>query len=773
MTLALVPFRRVFCAALFVFAILFITAGEVHAQRRAAALRSSTPSVPQNILLQIVRAEDERRWDADLSGLLSEKNAAVRARAALAAGRIGDERAVPSLVALLQQDKENAVRAMAAFALGETEAASAVEALITELIPARPPAELNARIMEALGKIIAALPKVEGEKARSAGEAILGMLNFEHKYKVNPDRQIVLLGLTAVLRARPEGAGKVLAQFLASSDPRVRADAANALARLRAKDGNEQLRKLLTTDPDPIVRANAARVLGATEEKAAFDSLLERALSDEDSRVRVSAVRSLGALKDARAIEAFVTRAKQILAPTVSNELPVRKGRQRLRSSPGLARPAETNELLEIAAALGRIAENTRSRSAYELVDMARAAEGQDAPELEIAKARIAPQLYSIDLQRTRSVNVKASTDKWRVLSAMAQGAAVLASVKTDSPLLDSSIKNEAIRNLSQMISCPRNPEPIEAAPVRVRADAVLTVRCTPISVLALPDWLRAYAAFKQSGTDEIMRKHLTERDVVVRATAAELLGELPPDERNTRALADALPAALRDKVSNDAALAILEALDKQKSTAANDAIKLALESQDDLIRRRAVELLKASGAGDFASRIGTLQTRNTVVDYKRAMSRIGLNVQAIVSTNKGSFTIELLPEEAPLNVDNFVQLARRRYFNGISFHRVVPNFVIQGGDPRGDGNGGPGYQIRCEINLAPFERGAVGMALSGKDTGGSQWFVTHSPQPHLDGGYTVFGRVVTGMDVVDRITRWDVIRSVVITEGPRSVSKP
>ena len=96
---------------------------------------------------------------------------------------------------------------------------------------------------------------------------------------------------------------------------------------------------------------------------------------------------------------------------------------------------------------------------------------------------------------------------------------------------------------------------------------------------------------------------------------------------------------------------------------------------------------------------------------------------------------------------------------------RVVPNFVIQTGYPRGDQNGGPGYSIRCEINEAPYDRAAVGMALSGKDTGGSQWFVTHSPQPHLDGGYTVFGRVVSGMDVVDKIARGDTLRRVIVNE--------
>ena len=134
------------------------------------------------------------------------------------------------------------------------------------------------------------------------------------------------------------------------------------------------------------------------------------------------------------------------------------------------------------------------------------------------------------------------------------------------------------------------------------------------------------------------------------------------------------------------------------------------------------------------------------------------------MTTTKGSFTIELLPEAAPLTVDNFVQLAQREYFRNVTFHRVVPNFVIQGGDPRGDGNGGPGYAIRCEINQLMYDRAALGMALSGKDTGGSQWFVTHAPQPHLDGGYTIFGRVVAGMDVVDRIVRGDVIQSIVIS---------
>src|SRR5207249_11683304 len=111
------------------------------------------------------------------------------------------------------------------------------------------------------------------------------------------------------------------------------------------------------------------------------------------------------------------------------------------------------------------------------------------------------------------------------------------------------------------------------------------------------------------------------------------------------------------------------------------------------------------------------------------------------------------------------LQRNKKRLFNGQTNQRRVTNYVIHAGDPREDTNGGPGYQIRCEINEVPYERGAIGMELSGKDTGGSQWFVTHSPQPHLDGGYTVFGHVIRGMEVVDNIARGDVISRVVINE--------
>ncbi len=247
--------------------------------------------------MRIVRAEDERRWDKDLLDLFSDKSPAVRRRAVLAAGRIGNELAVTPLISLLQSDEDDGVQAMAAFALGEIESPAATEAL-TEQLSKPDGTMLRARIVEALGKIAAALPQTNEEQKKQIGKTILGVLSFEAERRSSPDTDVILLALTAALRSRPEGAGKVVAEFLSYSDPRIRSDAGNTLARLRAKDGNEKLRNLLTSDPDANVRANAARVLGATEDKAAFEGLLNRALQDPDSRVRVSAIRALAGLKD-------------------------------------------------------------------------------------------------------------------------------------------------------------------------------------------------------------------------------------------------------------------------------------------------------------------------------------------------------------------------------------------------------------------------------------------------------------------------------------------
>jgi cyclophilin family peptidyl-prolyl cis-trans isomerase len=131
------------------------------------------------------------------------------------------------------------------------------------------------------------------------------------------------------------------------------------------------------------------------------------------------------------------------------------------------------------------------------------------------------------------------------------------------------------------------------------------------------------------------------------------------------------------------------------------------------------------------------------------------------VTTSAGVFTIEFAGVEAPINQANLLRLAAAGHFDGLSFHRVVPGFVVQGGDPRGDGYGGPGYVVPCEWSNLRYRRGTVGIALAGKDTGGSQFFVTQTAQPHLDARYTVVGQVVDGLEVIDLLLPGDRIETV------------
>ena len=129
-----------------------------------------------------------------------------------------------------------------------------------------------------------------------------------------------------------------------------------------------------------------------------------------------------------------------------------------------------------------------------------------------------------------------------------------------------------------------------------------------------------------------------------------------------------------------------------------------------------------------------------------------------LMETDRGNIVLDLFPDEAPGTVANFAKLAESGFYDGLTFHRVIPNFVIQGGCPKGDGTGGPGYTIRCETEGNPHrhQRGSLSMAHAGKDTGGSQFFICHSPQPHLDGVHTVFGQVREGLAVVDSIRQGD-----------------
>jgi len=142
-------------------------------------------------------------------------------------------------------------------------------------------------------------------------------------------------------------------------------------------------------------------------------------------------------------------------------------------------------------------------------------------------------------------------------------------------------------------------------------------------------------------------------------------------------------------------------------------------------------------------------------------------NYRATIQTNRGDIVVELYPAHAPLTVNNFVFLARQGFYDGLTFHRVINNFMIQGGDPTGSGSGGPGYRFEDEVRNNPLkhETGVISMANAGANTNGSQFFITHAPQPHLNGKHTVFGKVIDSQKIVDAIRQGDVMQKVTITE--------
>lgn len=283
----------------------------------------------------------------------------------------------------------------------------------------------------------------------------------------------------------------------------------------------------------------------------------------------------------------------------------------------------------------------------------------------------------------------------------------------------------------------------------------------------AAAGWVDSAMAMSKSYGRPALRSALSDPDLFVRATILDALRSRAhaPD---AWAAFSAWRRAVRDP-ENDARLAALRVIaaawttDRDSFGALRDSL-VSLQPPADPLER------------DVGRTIGILQhwpttgvtprARAWYIDQVRAFlvpALSGHASRAVINTSRGKVLVLLRGDDAPLTVANFTALARRGYYNGLAFHRVVPNFVAQDGDPRGDGSGGPGYAIRDELNRRWYDRGAVGMALSGPDTGGSQYFLTHSPQPHLDGHYTVFGHVTSGFDVLDALVQGDRILTITV----------
>ena len=621
--------------------------------------------------------------------LLTDSEARIRRRAALAVGRAGLVEGVEPLVRVLG-DPDPEVRQMAAFGLGLIGDRSARDPLIARLTDPSP--LMKGSAAEALGLI--GDPAASEPIGRMVSEIIAsGALAAPPDEALEGARDTPAaafrLAMTALVRLK---AYDVLAATTldASGQPRVRWwPVAFAFQRLEDPRALRVLIALLN-DAQPYTKAFAAKGLGAMKDASAAAALLPL-VSSSDGGVAIEAVRSLGRLRAASAAPALV---KLLQAPNTDPHLK-----------------------LEAVTALGNTGGEGASDTLIPLL-------ADSNPRLRAAVLRA---LATIDPEGFVFIlsGLDADTD-WTVRAALAS-------------ILGTLTPEAGLPRLRAMLNDPDG---------RV-----------------VPPVLDAIAKLHPADAAPMLFDQLASTDPFIRAGAADAIAELKPP--NAIAV---LTEAYRRGQADDTYVARASALAAAAKYGAEPATALltsALADKDWAVRLRAAQLLKEfNPASDAMARIRPAPVTHPELYEAARLISPPFSTQAYIETNRGTIQIELAMLDAPQTVENFVVLARKGFFDNVIIHRVVPDFVVQGGDPRADGNGGPGYAIRDELNERPYLRGTVGMALDWADTGGSQFFITHSPQPHLDAKYTVFGRVLSGMDVVDRIEQGDVIRRVRIWDG-------
>ena len=602
----------------------------------------------------------------------------------------------------------------------------------------------------------------------------------------------------------PEGIPGLVRLLQSDADPEVRQMAAFALGLIGDESAAEPLRQALA-DPSPIVAGRAADglgLIGDTASAAAIGRLVAAhvaaaaAIAPDEGRQAldpgVEAFR-LGVYALAR-LKAYEPLAAAVLDPSgqsrvtwwpVAYALQWIEDRRALPALLALASTAGTYTRAFAAKGLGALKDPAAVSVLLPFVDPARS---NSTPAIEamralgrIGDARASQPLWAV--VRARGIAPAVRAEALLALGGLPPDPAIqeyLVDFLSDpAPVIRSAaLQAFATGDDDAFMAVLSGLDPDPHWSIRAQLASVLATkdpeRALPRLMRMLsdpdgrviPEVLTALRKSKAPDTAKILIVHLGSEDMGVRAAAASNLGEL-----KSEGAVDALAAAYKRgeaDLAHTARAAALDAL-SQYGAAAMPTLRAALGDKDWAIRVHAAELLKR-----FDPTVETAQAIRPVplgrqVSYESAgVANPPVSPHVYIEMDKGTIEIELNVLDAPLTCDSFIALARKGFFNGLAFHHVIPDFAVQGGDPRGDGGGGPGYTIRDELNEQPFLRGVVAMARSRREAGGSQFFITHSPQPQLDARYTVFGRVVSGMDVVDRITEWDVMKSVRVWDGVR-----
>jgi HEAT repeat protein/cyclophilin family peptidyl-prolyl cis-trans isomerase len=621
----------------------------------------------------------------------------------------------------------------------------------------------------------------------------------------DPDARVRRRAALAIGRVRLDEGVSTLTGMLADPDPEVRQMAAFGLGLIGSAAGTDALVDALR-DADPVVQGRAAEGLGLIGEDRAAQAIAEMVSTHVQAGVLagiapddlsyplagpVEAVRlGLYALTRLKSYEGLAGTMLDGSGQPISHWWPVAYSFQRLedpRATPALvtlARADAPDTVAFAARGLGQLKDPALTDVLLPLLDRWRTAPRVMASTVralgDIGDSRAAPAL--VRLLQDRSLDEDLRIDALDVLGGM--GAAEAAEYLLDGlGSRRAPVRAAAIRALARvdaelflMVLSTLDPDShwsVRAALAEALSAVEAEVALPRLHAMledadqrVIPAVLASLVRLGDPAVGPVLLERLGHSDVVVRAAAARHLGELGRREA-VPALVEAYRGAAGDPTYL-ARAAILEALATFGDQAARETLMEGLDDPDWAVRIQSVDLLRQQDPGsDYGARIRPAPGRREPAAYDLpVLVSPPFSPHVYLETEQGTIQIELAVLDAPMTCDNFIALARAGFFNGLQFHRVVPNFVVQDGDPRGDGEGGPGYTIRDELNERPYLRGTVGMALDWRDTGGSQFFITHSPQPHLDARYTVFGRVIAGMDVVDRLRRWDRIERVRVWDG-------
>lgn len=599
-------------------------------------------------------------------------------------------------------------------------------------------------------------------------------------FLMDPDAEIRARACYALGMIAPQGASAYIAELLADSNDRVRLGAVFTLGLLADSLYATRMIPLLD-DPIPEIRHHSVITLGKMGGSQAV-SILNQLATDSLPQVRAWAAEGLWRAKADGRIEilrelvrdsvfyvelAAVQAFRYLKDPDAAGNLRFRLRDTipeiRMAAARGLEEMNDSSALINLTEALARETDwrvKTSLISAIQMIGDKRAIKAL----LNILRSEEHPLVTSLALETIAHLKIATLIPKMNpyldsdnqiikgaVIVALAQfdGEDILARIENELPGYGWYLKAKSAEAL-QYINSPKARQLLE----RLFRDSDPCVRVQAFESITIID----------SANLEPMMAALDDSDMAVNAAAVDFICS----HRLENYLDDVIDLYKSADDNADLRFAVLYPMegwivDSQIiSSKAADLLEMALDDGERTIRNLAIKAYAQAGI-DKKSKLGHFETDindNTYAEYYKTYTG---NPIAEINTEKGQIRVELLYDMAPKTVVNFINLCEQGFYDNTIFNRVVPNFVIQAGDPRGDGMGGPGYTIRCEYNRHEYNRGTMGMAHAGKDTGGSQFFICHSPQPHLNAKYTAFGQVIYGMRIVDRILVGDSINSIEI----------